>query len=63
MRLPIRLFNNRDQYLKLHKHLFTFSSGPRSCMGRELAMASKSIPSPLSSFEDEKSLLKSKLAY
>ena len=42
-----RLFPDRDSHLKLHKHLFTFSSGPRSCMGRELAMASESFrPTP-----------------
>ena len=38
-----RLLDNREEYLKLYKHLFTFSSGPRSCIGRELAIASKSF--------------------
>ncbi|KAM0799550.1 cytochrome P450 [Usnea florida] len=33
------LLGSRGEYLKLYKHLFTFSSGPRSCIGRELAMA------------------------
>lgn len=37
-----RILDNREDYLRLHKHLFTFSAGPRSCLGRELAMASRS---------------------
>lgn len=38
-----RILDNREDYLRLHEHLFTFSTGPRGCMGRELAMASKSF--------------------
>ena len=41
-----RLLTTRDENLTLHKHLLTFSAGPRSCIGRELAMASKSPPPP-----------------
>jgi cytochrome P450 len=37
---PDRWLLSQEDYRALRKRLFTFSSGPRSCLGREFAIAS-----------------------